>query len=456
MEMPSRILVVDDEAAMLASTLRQRGYPAEGVAGHACLDELSCAGRAVVLIDTVPETSGLELCHRLRDRYPRVLPIVLTGRREPDVAIAAMRAGAFDYLTKPVSIPVLEDALARALGHLTMQSELDRLREAPLEQPLADVVASSPAIQRTLDLARRVAASDATVLVTGESGAGKERIAAAIHRFSSRRHERFVAINCSAMTAPLIESELFGHAAGAFSGADRERVGLFLHAAGGTILLDEVADMPLEMQAKLLRVLQERSVRPLGSDEEVPLHARILAATSRDLEVEVATGRFRQDLYHRINVVAVHVPPLRERREDVLPLAQMMLRRCATRVAKRVETMSPATARALRAYSWPGNVRELENCIERAVAVCRLDQITIDDLPDKIRVASGARGALAPGVTGGFATLTEMKVAYVRKALAVCGGNKSLAARVLGIDRRTITSLLVPPGATGSTSPIEN
>ena len=452
MEMPSKILVVDDDAAMLASTLRQRGYPAEGVAGHACLDVLSCAGQAVVLLDT----SGLELCHHLRDRYPRVLPIVLAGRREPDIAIAAMRAGAFDYLTKPVSIPLLEDALSRALGHLTMQVELDRLRDAALEQPMADVVAASPAIQRTLELARRVASSDATVLVTGESGVGKERVAAAIHRFSARRREPFVAINCSAMTVPLIESELFGHVAGAFSGADRDREGLFLHAAGGTILLDEVADMPLEMQAKLLRVLQERSVRPLGSDEEVPLQARILAATSRDLEAEVAVGRFRQDLYHRINVVAVHVPPLRDRREDILPLAQMMLRQCASRVGKRVETMTPATARALRGYSWPGNVRELENCIERAVAVCRLDQITIDDLPDKIRIACGARGVLAVGIAGGFATLTEMKVAYVRKALAVCGGNKSLAARVLGIDRRTISSLLVPSGDTCSSPLIEN
>ena len=430
--MSARAIIVVDDDAHLATLLREHGYPAELVPpGPACLEHVSSLDAAVVLSDV----ADLPLCQALRERNRHVLPIVVTARREPAMAIAAMRAGAYDYLTKPVSIRGLEHALARAVRHLEVELELERLRDAPLEQPIG-FVAEAAATQRMLELVHRIAASDATVLVTGESGAGKERIAAAIHRISDRHAERFVAINCSAMTMSLLESELFGHVRGAFTGADHDRVGLFLYANRGTILLDEVADMPLEMQAKLLRVLQQRTVRPLGSNEEVPLEARIIAATSRDLEAEIAAKRFRKDLYHRINVVAVTVPPLRERREDILPLAQLMLRRCAARIGKSVQGMTPPTAGIVLEYDWPGNVRELESCMERAVTLCRLDCITVDDLPEKLRRSRHTEAA----ASGGLATLAEMKSSYLRKALALCGGNKSLTARLLDVDRRTIST----------------
>ena len=444
--MRPRIMVIEENAhnaGLLANALRQRGYAAEAVGTPtACLDRLATLDSAVVLID-VAVTNGLELCQQVRDHHAHVLPIALTARREVDVAIAAMRAGAYDYLTKPVSVPVLELALTRALCHLNVQCELDRLQHQSGDAPITELVTASPALQHTLELVRRIAPSDTTVLITGESGVGKERIAAEIHRLSDRKDEPFVAIDCSAMTVTLLESELFGHVRGAFTGAERERMGLLLRAGRGTILLDELADMPLEMQAKLLRVLQERTVRPLGADAELPLQARIIAATSRDLEAEVAAKRFRKDLYHRINVVAVQVPPLRQRQEDILMLAHALLRRCAARINKPVNGMTAPTARLLLEYEWPGNVRELENCMERAVAVCRLDQITVDDLPERLRSSCGSLVALTGGSPEGFVTLAKMKLTYLRTALALCHGNKSLAARMLDIDRRTISNVLV-------------
>ena len=439
------ILVVDDDLAggELAHALCRRGHAAEWASsGPACLDRLAGGDAAIVLVDViVGEMSGLDLCRELRERFGHVLPIVLTARREASLAIAALRAGAYDYVLEPVALDELDAVLARASEELAVRRELDRLRAGPVEPELDGLVAGSPSIEPTLELARRVARSDATILVTGESGAGKERIARAIHAMSERRTEPFVAISSSALTVPLLESELFGHVRGAFSGAERERVGLFLHAGRGTILLDEIAEMPLEVQAKLLRVLQERSVRPLGADEEVPLHARVIAATSRDLELEVVARRFRKDLYHRINVVAVPVPPLRERREDILPLAYHVLSRDAARTGKPVRAITPTAARALLAYDWPGNVRELENCIERAVAVCALDQLAVADLPDRVRLAI-APAALIGDAPARLVTLAEMKRDYLRTTLALCRGNKSRAARVLGIDRRTISSAL--------------
>jgi two-component system response regulator HydG len=450
--MRGRILVVDDEvntAGLLAESLLQRGYSAEGVSSaYACLDRLERSNVDVVLTDVMmPEMSGIELCGQLRERHPEVLPIVVTGRYGTDVAIAAMRAGAYDYITKPVKIGALELALGRALAHLSVQHELERLRQLPIDYPDAGITGTSSAIRDTLDLVRRVSRSDATVLVTGESGTGKERIARGIHQLSERRDEPFVAINCGAMPAGLLESELFGHVRGAFTDAAADRPGLFVQAGRGTILLDEVGDMPLEMQAKLLRVLQQRSLRPVGSDQEQPFHARVLAATNRNLEEEVAARRFREDLFHRINVVNIQVPALRERHDDILPIAYRILRRCASRTRKPVHGITPPTASMLLAYDWPGNVRELENCIERAVALCRLDQITVDDLPDKIHLACNSRFVVPVGMADGLPTLSEVRHRYMRKVLAMTRGNKSLASRILGIDRRTITHRLTtdPP-----------
>ncbi len=438
--MRGRILIVDDEVAtgdLLAGVLQQLGHAAEAFSSaRACLERLEHEAADVVVTDVMmPDMSGIQLCEQLRARHPGVVPIVVTAACVTDVAIAAIRAGAYDYLTKPISIRALKEAVARALDELELRCELERLRGTTFD---GDLIACSEEMRSTLELARRVVDSDATVLIVGESGAGKEVIAQHIHRSSHRRDEPFVAINCGAMPSSLLESELFGHVRGAFTDAVRERAGLLLQARGGTILLDEVGDMPFEVQAKLLRVLQERSVRPLGSDEEQPLRARVIAATNRNLADDVEARRFREDLFYRLNVIALRVPALRERRADILPLAHMLLQQSAARIGKPVRGMTPSAANLLLDYCWPGNVRELENYMERAVALCKLDQITAGDLPPVVHQIRGDDLTI-PGWTGEeLVTLGEMRLRYVRRVLALAKGNKSLAARILGIDRRTV------------------
>src|SRR5207237_1427511 len=299
--------------------------------------------------------------------------------------------------------------------------------------PIESSVGSSPSSRELKGLIDQVAENDATILITGESGTGKELVAKAIHDRSVRKDQPFVAVNCAAMPAPLLESELFGHVRGAFTDAKRSRAGLFVQAGAGTIFLDEIGEMPIEMQVKLLRVLQERKVRPVGGDEEVPFEARVVTATNRDLETEVEDKRFREDLFYRINVVAIPVPPLRARAGDILLLAQYFLKRIAGRTAKPVQGISGPAARLLMDYDWPGNVRELENCMERAVALCRLDEITVDDLPVKVQEHPSSKIVITTESPGELITLDEMERRYVRQVLNAVGGNQTHAARILGI-----------------------
>ena len=437
--MRGRILVVDDEqdtASALAELLQRRGFIAEALTGgEECLARLAADFAADVVITDVmmPNMSGLELCGTLRELHRDVLSIVLTGRGGLDVAIMAIRAGAYDYVVKPVVVSALEIAIDRALGHLRIRRELALLQAAVHGTTADGPAGESELLREMLDLVRRVAASDATALIIGESGTGKELVARALHRESKRRDEPFVAINCAAMPPALLESELFGHVRGAFTDASRSRPGLFVQAGAGTIFLDELGEMPLEMQVKLLRVLQERRVRAVGSDEEVPIFARVIASTNRDLERMVAERRFREDLFYRINVVSIAVPPLRARGSDILLLAHQFLRKAASRSGKPVIGITAPAARMLLAYDWPGNVRELENCIERAVALCRLDHLTMDDLPDRLHPEADE---LCPPTE--LVTLDEVERRYVRQVLLTCGGNKSQAARHLGIDRRSL------------------
>lgn len=295
------------------------------------------------------------------------------------------------------------------------------------------LVAASSAMVRTLDLARRVAKVDSTVLITGESGAGKERIARFIHDESSRTARPFLAINCAAVPETLLESELFGHARGSFTGASQDRAGLFEAAGGGTLLLDEIGDVPPAMQVKLLRVLQEREVRRVGENRARPINVRVLAATNRDLLADVHSARFRQDLYYRLRVVEVVVPPLRERREDVLPLARQLLAGAAKRLGKKAPTLEPEAANLLLRYSWPGNVRELENALERAIALARSDRIGVDDLPAEL-------GAAPPAVhaAGDLRTLADVERDYIAAVLRASGGNRTKAAESLGIGAATL------------------
>jgi two-component system response regulator HydG len=455
------VLIVDDEqdtAELLAEILRLRGYATIAVgSAEECIERLERDAVDVVLTDVMlPGVSGIGLCQQLRTLYPDVLALVVTGRSNLDMAIEAIRAGAYDYITKPVTISVLQIALLRAFEHLDLRREVRRLRTTVHADPIDGVAGESPVLQHTLELVRRVAASDATVLVTGETGSGKELVARAVHQLSPRRDQPFVAINCAALPVPLMESELFGHVRGAFTDASRSHTGLFVRAGRGTIFLDELGEMPLEMQVKLLRVLQERTLRAVGSDIEVPFAARVIASTNRDLEDEVKHKRFREDLFYRINVVAISVPALRDRGRDVLLVAQYLLRKIAARVGKPVEGITPSAAKLLMSYDWPGNVRELENCMERAVALCRLDQITTEDLPSKLH-ASPRGFAIPTRAPNELTTLAEMERRYVRHVVALLGGNKTQAARALGIDRRSVYRRLNlrDPGAVGDAAPAD-
>ena len=449
--MNGNILIVDDDedtATLLRDSLRKRGFDVEAVnSAQQCLEHLRTDSTDVVVTDVqMTGMSGIDLCLELRQRYPDLLTLVLTGQGGLETAIAAIRAGAYDFITKPVKVDALAIAVQRALEHLNLKREVRRLKlHVDKDQPIDGIAGSSPAIRETIEMIRRVADSDATVLVTGESGTGKELVARALHNLSPRKDQPFVAVNCAAMPAPLLESELFGHVRGAFTDAKRSRAGLFVQAGAGTIFLDEVGEMPIEMQVKLLRVLQERKVRPVGGDEEVPFEARVVTATNRDLETEVEEKRFREDLFYRINVVAIPVPPLRARAGDILQLAQYFLKRIAGRTNKPVQGISGPAARLLMDYDWPGNVRELENCMERAVALCRLDEVTVDDLPSKVQEHQSSKIVITTESPGELITLDEMERRYVRQVLNAVGGNKTHAARILGIDRRSLYRRLEEP-----------
>ncbi len=437
-----RILFVDDDPELLAYLATAVADELDAVTHtdpNAALDALASEDFDAVVTDlSMPRMDGLELCRRALALRPDVPVIVLTAHGRVDVAVAAVRAGAYDFVTKPPSLDVLSVVLQRAVERRRLQAELVRLRHEGATR-LPRMVGDSRAMREVAELVRRVAKTDSTVLVTGESGTGKELVARALHE-TSGRPGRFVAVNCAAMPEHLLESELFGHVRGAFTDARNAREGLFVEAHRGTLFLDEIGELPLAIQPKLLRVLQERAVRPVGGSSEVPVDVRIVAATNRDLEEEVEAKRFRSDLYFRIQVVELPLPPLRMRGNDVLALATHFLRAHAARTEKGVPTLAPEAAARLLAHGWPGNVRELQNVIERAVALCRGTEIGPDDLPERLRAAPplGTTESFVPTVSEALPTLEEVERRYVDHVLATYGGNKAVAARVLGIGRKTL------------------
>jgi DNA-binding NtrC family response regulator len=439
-----QVLVVDDDQTMCESlerSLRRDGLEVEWrTSGLDALERIAERDFDLILTDLeMPDLHGTELCKRMLGARPDVPVIVVTGDASFDAAVTAIRAGAYDFLTKPVDTKHLSLVVSRALTHSQLRREVKRLRRAVVDtQRFGKLLGESPAMKRVFDLVGRVAESGASVLIMGESGTGKELIARAVHEQSARRDGPFLAVNCAAMPPNLLESELFGHARGAFTDAKVARTGLFEQAHGGTLFLDEIGEMPIEMQPKLLRALQERTVRPVGGNTEVAFDARIVTATNRDLEEDVDAKRFREDLYYRINVVRVDAPPLRERGGDVLLLAQHFVEKFAARGGKPVRGIHHAAAERLVAYDWPGNVRELENCIERAVALLRFDEVTVDDLPEKIRQYRADRLVLAADVLTEVVTIDELERRYIMRVLALCGGNKSRTADLLGLDRRTL------------------
>ncbi len=439
-----RILVVDDDAP-LAQTLT-RGLGKRGFD----VTTLTSAPSAVELVEredfdailtdlAMRPMNGLELCERVRALRPDLPVVVLTAFGSMESAVAALRTGAYDFLSKPIDLDVAEHSLTRAVEARRLRGELRRLRESADAAAFPELIGGSPAMQRLFDTIARVASSDATVLITGESGVGKELVARALHRHGPRRDGPFVGVNCAALPATLLESELFGHSKGAFTDARAARTGLFVQADRGTLFLDEVGEMPAEMQAKLLRALQERRVRPVGAEREIGFDARVVAATNKDLLEAVERGAFREDLYFRIAVIELEVPPLRSRGGDVLAIAHEVLEGAAARAGKPVRSIDAEAARMLVRYRWPGNVRELVNCIERAVAMARFDTITVDDLPPRVREFSPSRDVLiAADDPESLVPLEEVERRYILRVLDAVGGRRGQAAKILGLDRKTL------------------
>ena len=450
--MERRALIVDDEPDMgklMDAGLRAVGIQTRVVAGsEEALALVASEDFDVVLTDLqMPGMSGLELCERLVAQRPDVPVVVVTAHGTLESAIGAIRAGAYDFVQKPIKIETLQLTVERALRHHGLSEEIRILREVALPAPFEGIVGQSAPMRTVFDLVARVAPTDASVLLTGESGTGKELVARALHGRSRRHAGPFVPINLAAVPESLVESELFGHARGAFTDARSARTGLFLQASGGTLFLDEIGEMPLSLQPKLLRALQERTIRPVGGDHEIPIDVRIVAATNRDLEACVEDGRFREDLFYRINVVRIELPPLRARGQDILQLAQQAVDRFADSMKKEVRGIAAPAAERLLTYDWPGNVRELQNAVESAVALTRFSEITVDDLPEKIRDYKSSHVLVAGDDPGELPTLDEVERRYILRVMQSVHGNKALASRVLGLDRKTLYRKLDRYGA---------
>jgi DNA-binding NtrC family response regulator len=455
-----RVLVIDDEkdmCSLVEDMLGPKGFEVKtGKHLEDIIAQLDESGAEVLLTDLrMPKIDGLGLCRRIAESRPDVPVVVMTGFGSLETAVQAIRAGAYDFVTKPVEVDTLVMAMSRAVRHRRLEAEVRRLRsrEAEPSGGAATIIGESDAMRRLRELVRQLADLDVTVLVTGESGTGKEVVARALHEESGRRLSPFVAINCAAVPEHLLESQLFGHVRGAFTDARSDRAGLFVQASGGTLFLDEIGEMPLSLQPKILRALQERVVRPVGSEKEVPFDARVLVATNKDLEAAVAAGRFRQDLYYRVNVVSIDLPPLRARGDDALALAQLFLARAAKRMSRPVRGISTGGAAAILGYEWPGNVRELQNAMERAVALTRYEEIVAADLPEP---KGGSKGGPVSPAQGGdgveLISLDEVERRHVLAVLAAVGNSRKRASAVLGVDPKTLYRKLLQWGGDGARS----
>jgi two-component system response regulator PilR (NtrC family) len=444
-----RILVVDDEPGlrdMLAILFRREGLDvtlAPGFATGREAVEQAPEPYAVVLTDLLmPDGNGMDLLPLIKQRAPNTEVIVMTAHGALETAIDAMKRGAYDFVAKPFATNELRALVQKALEKRAIVAENERLRAQLVRERARELLGHSDAMRRIFELIQRIANARTTVLVTGESGTGKERIARAIHDASERRAAPFLVVNCGAIPEALMEAELFGHERGAFTGAVASRLGIFREAEGGTVLLDEIGELAPALQVKLLRVLQERKVRGVGASGEVAVDVRVLAATNRNVEEDVRAGRFRQDLYYRLNVIRVEVPPLRERREDIRPLAEHFLASCAAEQKKEIRGLSPDALRALEAYPFPGNVRELENVVERAVALATGHTIGLGDLP---REVSGVASQPTPALVGlpeeGCnldEVLGEVERRLILQALERSGGVRTQAARLLNVTLRSL------------------
>ena len=441
----ARILIVDDEEStreLFAELLQRWGYDVDQTAdGHGALKLAAETHPDVIISDLVmPKLDGLALVRALREEQPDTPVVIITGKGTIDAAVEAVREGVFDFVEKPLDPARLKVILQRALEKKETLHEMQVLRRR-LGQVDSGVglVGSSPPMRRAMELVEKVAPSKASVVITGQSGTGKEMVARAIHQLSPRRDRPFIAINCSAIPSTLIESEMFGHERGAFTGADQRRLGAWELADGGTLFLDEVGEIPIELQAKFLRVLEEERLRRLGGKSEIAVDVRVISATNRDLKEEIRTGRFREDLYFRLNVFHVNLAPLKERREDIPVLVQHFIDRFSRDAGKKLHGVSPQAMKLLADYAWPGNIRELRNTLERAVILCGSAAIDIEHLPAEMAVGGGESAYLK--LPYGL-PLREIEKEYILATLGRLQNNKARTAQALGISEKTLYNKL--------------
>ena len=434
------LVVLSEQADEVAGALAAHGFSVR-TSAHvtSAIRALREHGADVVVAGVdLGGMDGIAFCSRLSSDHPELPVVVLVPASDTDLLDRATRAGAFGCLAMPIDSTALALLVDRAVEHGALRAEVDRLELAMRESlSFGDLLGGSPIMRELFDLIDRAAASSATVLLVGESGTGKEVVAKALHARSGRTGA-FVPVNLAAIPEGLVESELFGHEKGAFTDARRKRQGLFIEAAGGTLFLDEIAELPLSVQPKLLRALQQRSVRPVGGEREVEIDLRVVAATNRDLETMVAEERFREDLFWRLDVIRVELPPLRSRESDVLLLADHVLEQVSARAGKAVHGFTNAAAQRLLDYRWPGNVRELENCVERAVALTRDDEIGVGDLPRRIAEFKPDHLVVASADPEELVAMHVVEQRYISRVLSAVGGNKTRAARILGFDRKTL------------------
>jgi len=447
MTRPYRVMVVDDDSAhrtMLRTLVGGWGYEIlEADDGESAIAEVGEQPVDLILMDIrMVRVSGIEALERIKSINPAIPIVLMTAYASIEMAVDALKKGAYDYLTKPLDFDKLKLTLDRALEHIRLKKENRALKERLDEEfQSPDIIGRSPVMMRLMATAAQVAASEATVMITGESGTGKELVAAAIHHNSPRKEGPFIKVNCAAITETLLESELFGHEKGAFTGAERRREGRFVQANGGSLFLDEVGEMPVSMQVKLLRVLQERELTRVGGEQVLPVDVRLIVATNRNLAQMVEDGEFRGDLFYRLNVVELKTPPLRERREDIPLLATYFLKRFAEKNRKKIDRFAPRAMDLLIRHSWPGNVRELMNTIERAVVLAASDCLVEEDFamlaPESPQGDNAAAGTFPADVP-----LEQIEREAIVSTLASAGGNKSEAARRLGITRKTLREKL--------------
>jgi two-component system, NtrC family, response regulator AtoC len=438
-----RVLIVDDDRATsagMADVVEEWGYEPEVAdtvkAGWASINKLI---PDVAIVDLkLPDGSGLDLLHRIKDTFPDVSVIILTGHATVDSAVKALKVGAEDYVTKPVDLPRLQVILKSVEDKQLMKQEIIELRRQLQKMgALGHLVGKSPRMQRLFEELEMVANTDANVFIVGESGSGKEVVANTIHYLSRRRNKPFIAFNCGAISPTLIESEIFGHEKGAFTNAIKRREGYFEMAKGGTVFLDEITEMPIELQVKLLRVLEEGKFRRVGGNEEINIDARIVAASNRDPQMAIQGGRMREDLYYRLNVFPIDVPPLRERLEDIPLFSHFFLQKLNETEEKKVEKIDPDFIEALQAYEWPGNVRELRNVINRAFIMARTDTLTVECLPDKLAGNRRKRSKNAVSIPLGQ-PMEEVERIVIEETLAMTDGDRRKTADILGISYKTL------------------